>query len=249
MPYRAIARDYVLLWCVLVFSGLVLRPLIPVDETRAVSVAWEMWQRGDFLVPYLNGKPYSHKPPLLQWVIHLSWFVFGVNDWTPRFVGPLFGLGNLFLTERLARRLWPEADTVSRLAPLILLARSLVLVDDSDLYDMLVAFLPNWGVGDFTSRPGRVRYGLADDGRRHCGGVLSKAHPSADIAGRSVGALVVGAFPVQAGLMVRRYPGSYPVRYVDRPCMGDSGRNGWRGIRAGHLLEPISRAYRQLLRS
>ncbi|VAW80265.1 Polymyxin resistance protein ArnT, undecaprenyl phosphate-alpha-L-Ara4N transferase; Melittin resistance protein PqaB, partial [hydrothermal vent metagenome] len=37
-----------------------LRPLLPVDETRYLSVAWEMWWRGDFLVPYLNGEAYHH---------------------------------------------------------------------------------------------------------------------------------------------------------------------------------------------
>jgi hypothetical protein len=50
-----------------------LRPLWPVDETRYASVAWEMWLRGDFLVPYINGEPYSHKPPLLFWLIHAGW--------------------------------------------------------------------------------------------------------------------------------------------------------------------------------
>lgn len=144
---RLIARDYVLLWCVLVFSGFAFRPLMPVDETRVVSVAWEMWQRGDFLVPYLNGEPYSHKPPLFQWFIHLSWLVFGVNDWTPRWVGPLFGLANLVLTERLARRLWPELDSVSRLAPLILLGFGVwALWTTLTLYDMLVAFFALLGV-------------------------------------------------------------------------------------------------------
>jgi len=147
MPYRPIARDYALLWCVLIFSGVALRPLTPVDETRVVSVAWEMWQRGDFLVPYLNGEPYSHKPPLFQWIIHLGWLIFGVNDWTPRFVGPLFGLANLVLTERLARRLWPEMEAVSRLAPLILLGLAVwSLWTTLTLYDMLVAFFTLLGI-------------------------------------------------------------------------------------------------------
>jgi len=147
MPYRPIARDYALLWCVLIFFGLALRPLIPVDETRVVSVAWEMWQRGDFLVPYLNGEPYSHKPPLFQWIIHLGWLIFGVNDWTPRFVGPLFGLANLALTERLARRLWPEMESVSRLAPLMLLGLAIwSLWTTLTLYDMLVTFFALLGV-------------------------------------------------------------------------------------------------------
>ncbi|MDO9006664.1 MAG: glycosyltransferase family 39 protein, partial [Thiobacillus sp.] len=45
--------------------ALLVRPLTPIDETRYVSAAWEMWLRGDFLVPYKNGEPYSHKPPFM----------------------------------------------------------------------------------------------------------------------------------------------------------------------------------------
>lgn len=89
-------------------TALLLRPLLPVDETRYLSVAWEMWQRGDFLVPYLNGEPYSHKPPLLFWLIHAGWALFGVNAWSARLVAPLLSLLCLLLTLRLARALWPQ---------------------------------------------------------------------------------------------------------------------------------------------
>ena len=58
----------VILWLLLIAVNLAIRPLMPIDETRYVSVAWEMWTRGDFLVPYLNGEAYSHKPPLLFWM-------------------------------------------------------------------------------------------------------------------------------------------------------------------------------------
>ena len=78
------------------------------DETRYASVAWEMWLRGDFLVPYINGEPYSHKPPLLFWLIHAGWAVFGVNDWWPRMVAPLCALGAVPLLLRLGRLLWPQ---------------------------------------------------------------------------------------------------------------------------------------------
>ena len=53
------------LWLLLILTSLVTRGFLPVDETRYVSVAWEMWLRHDFLVPHLNGAVYSHKPPLL----------------------------------------------------------------------------------------------------------------------------------------------------------------------------------------
>ena len=46
---------------------------MPVDETRYLAVAWDMWREGNFLVPHLNGEPYSHKPPLLFWLIHLAY--------------------------------------------------------------------------------------------------------------------------------------------------------------------------------
>jgi 4-amino-4-deoxy-L-arabinose transferase-like glycosyltransferase len=98
----------VLGWFVLVATALWLRPLWPVDETRYLSVAWEMWARGDLLVPYLNGSPYSHKPPLMFWLMQAGWALFGVNEWWPRAVAPLFAVASLFLTALLARRIWSE---------------------------------------------------------------------------------------------------------------------------------------------
>ncbi|OFZ97230.1 MAG: hypothetical protein A2Z64_05865 [Betaproteobacteria bacterium RIFCSPLOWO2_02_67_12] len=108
-------RWFVLLllaWGGFAVASIWLRPLWPVDETRYVGVAWEMWLRGDFLVPYINGEPYSHKPPLLFWLIHLGWAAFGVNDWWPRLVAPLCALGALALLQQLARLLWPGERAV-----------------------------------------------------------------------------------------------------------------------------------------
>ncbi len=114
---RGEAVLWALLWSALVASALLMRPLLPVDETRYVSVAWEMWERGDFLVPYLNGEPYSHKPPLLFWLMHAGWGLFGVNAWWPRLIGPLLGALALALTAGLARRLWPELPELRAWAP------------------------------------------------------------------------------------------------------------------------------------
>lgn len=100
--------------------ALVGRPILPVDELRYLTVAWEMWTRGDFLVPYLNGAPYSHKPPLLFWLVHSGWAVFGVNEWWPRLVGPLCATLAATLIARLARELWPVDATPARLVPWLL---------------------------------------------------------------------------------------------------------------------------------
>lgn len=107
-------------WLIMLIAGLTTRPLMPVDETRYVSVAWEMWLRGDFLVPYLNGEAYSHKPPLFFWLIQAGWWLFGVNDLWPRLVAPLISLVDLGLIALLARRLWPEHPQRAELATWIL---------------------------------------------------------------------------------------------------------------------------------
>jgi 4-amino-4-deoxy-L-arabinose transferase-like glycosyltransferase len=108
------------LWLGLLIVALSTSPLLPIDGTRYASVAWEMWQRGEFLVPYLNGAPYSHKPPLLFWLIQLGWALLGVNEWWPRLVSPFAALGAMALTGRLARLLWPDTAEAARFAPWVL---------------------------------------------------------------------------------------------------------------------------------
>src|SRR3569833_3277903 len=73
-----------LLLAALAAVAILTRPLTPIDETRYVSAAWEMWLRDDFLVPFKNGTPYSDKPPFMFWMFQAGWALFGVNDWWPR---------------------------------------------------------------------------------------------------------------------------------------------------------------------
>jgi 4-amino-4-deoxy-L-arabinose transferase-like glycosyltransferase len=176
MPSRFFLKDYFLIWLALVLMGLLCRPLMPVDETRAMSVAWEMWQRGDFLVPHLNGLPYSHKPPLLQWCILLSWSLFGVSEWTARLVAPLFALGNLVLTAELSRRLWPDDETSPKMAPLLLLALPVwALWTSLALYDMLATFFTLLGLhGIIRAAQGETRRGWMMTALALGAGILSK---------------------------------------------------------------------------
>ncbi len=128
-------------WLVTVVAALWVRGLLPIDETRYVSVAWEMWVRGDFLVPHLNGQPYSHKPPFLFWMINLGWWLFGVNEWWPRMLSSLFSLASLFLLIRLARLLRPGQTGVHELAPLILFSSLLwALFSTAIMFDIMLAF-------------------------------------------------------------------------------------------------------------
>ncbi len=133
--------QWVLLWCIIVLALLYARPPMPIDETRYLSVAWEMWHSHNFLVPHINGEPYSQKPPLLFWFIHLLWSVFGVSEWAGRLVGPLFALGSMALTIKLARLLWPGQVQIKQAAAYILLGFWLWTVLASlTMFDTLLTF-------------------------------------------------------------------------------------------------------------
>ena len=101
-------------------AGILLRPPVPPDETRYLAVAWEMWQTGDLLVPTRNFDLYTHKPPLLFWLINLVWTLTGVSEVSGRLVAPLFACLAIPLTSSLARRLWPEDDGAASRAALVL---------------------------------------------------------------------------------------------------------------------------------
>ena len=128
------------IWAGLVGVMLLLRPALPVDETRYLAVAWEMWWRDSIAVPYLNGGYYDGKPPLFFWLMQLGWWVFGVNEWWPRLLAPLFGLGALLLVRAIAGRLWPN-HAARETAPLILLGSFYWAVFcASTMFDMLLGF-------------------------------------------------------------------------------------------------------------
>ena len=151
----------VVLWAALVVAGLVLRPALPIDETRYLAVAWEMWNSGNYLVPHLNGVPYHHKPPLLFWLITLGWRAFGVSETWGRLMVPLFALGCLLVGARLARSLFPNEPAAAGLTPLAMIGAFLFAVFTSFIYfDMLVTFFTLLGLlGVWRAAEGKSRRG------------------------------------------------------------------------------------------
>lgn len=117
------------------------RSLWPLDETRLVSMAWEMSLRGDWWVPLLNGEPATRTAPLPLWLIGLGWAVSGVNDWWPRVLPVLFALAGAYVAGGLARRLWPGQAEIARYAPFVLIGSFLWAVYATyAVSDMLLAF-------------------------------------------------------------------------------------------------------------
>ncbi|OIN86804.1 MAG: hypothetical protein AUJ12_04090 [Alphaproteobacteria bacterium CG1_02_46_17] len=131
----------------LMVAGLYARPLFPVDETRYLTVAWEMHQSGNWVLPTLNHEAYHHKPPVLFWLINILWSIFGVSQSAAMAVPYLAAFALLMATARLATRLFPDAPQAPLMATAIL-AGSLPFVIYSNLimFDLLLGVFAVLGV-------------------------------------------------------------------------------------------------------
>src|SRR4051812_48594567 len=78
----------IVLPALLLYPTLSFRLLEP-DEGRYAQIPKEMLARGDWVVPHLQGQPYLDKPPLLYWLVMLSYQAFGVSEGAARLVPAL----------------------------------------------------------------------------------------------------------------------------------------------------------------
>ncbi len=135
-----LAAAWIPLWLAAALIAIFQTGFMPLYSTRTLGVAWEMWNSGQFLVPIANGVAYSHKVPLLFWLIHAGWFVGGVGDVWPRVLEVLIGLGVLLQAQRLARVLFRDSPEVARLTPWLLAAFSYAFLFSLQImYEMLLA--------------------------------------------------------------------------------------------------------------
>lgn len=108
--WRGLAVALIVAFAAVAVAGVFLRPLIPIDETRYVDVAWEMRLRGSWFLPLKNFDLYTDKPPMLFWLINLVWWAMGeVSGAAARLVAPAFAVIALIGTWVLGRRLWDNA--------------------------------------------------------------------------------------------------------------------------------------------
>ncbi len=82
------------------------RDLFVGDETKYGQIIREMRETNSLLVPSLEGRPYTHKPPVHFWMIWLLTFVFGTTSIWPFVLPSLVAyLALIWVTGLLARRL------------------------------------------------------------------------------------------------------------------------------------------------
>jgi len=86
------------------FTGLGNHPLRAADETRVAGIAWEMQQRGEWLVPHLGGEVFVQKPPLGYAAIASSIRLLGNDDFAARLASAVAAALTLLLVFDWARR-------------------------------------------------------------------------------------------------------------------------------------------------
>ncbi len=130
-----------------VIIGIYYRPLLIIDETRYIGVAWEMFDKHSFLVPFKNAEPYHHKPPFLFWLMNLNWLIFGVNEIAVRFIPLIFGFGSLILTYKIYLNLYDNDKKAAANAALIL-SSTLIFTFYTSLvmFDVILTFWVLLGV-------------------------------------------------------------------------------------------------------
>src|SRR4051794_39726337 len=79
-------------------------PLFEPDESRYAEIPREMLARGEWVVPLLQGEPYLDKPPLLYWLVMLSYSAFGVEVSAARLVPALAVHLTVIVTYLFGRR-------------------------------------------------------------------------------------------------------------------------------------------------
>lgn len=130
------ANPWLAMFLLLPFLGIL--PPVPIDETRYLSIAWEMRQSGDLITLHLNGFPYFDKPPLLFWLLNLDWSLFGVSLWGARVLPVLFAAGCIAVVQKLERKL--DRDVAGQAPWLMLGFLYFQLFAGVVMFDVLLCF-------------------------------------------------------------------------------------------------------------
>jgi 4-amino-4-deoxy-L-arabinose transferase-like glycosyltransferase len=81
--------------------GLGSAPFLDPPEGFHSQIAWSMLQSGEWVTPHLDGVRYFDKPPLLYWLLSLSFAVFGPTPLAARLPTALAAIGCAGATARL----------------------------------------------------------------------------------------------------------------------------------------------------
>jgi len=78
--------------------------LLEPDEARYAQIPKEMLEDGNWVVPTLHNEPYLDKPPLMYWLVAVSYKLFGVSEASARLIPAVCVHGTILMLYLLGRR-------------------------------------------------------------------------------------------------------------------------------------------------
>jgi outer membrane protein assembly factor BamB len=97
----------ILAFSTIFFINLASGHLVAADEQTYSQWTFHMIKTGDYLTPWAFGSLFwVGKPPLVMWLMSLSYQIFGVNNFSARFWSPIFGALSLVLIYFLGKKLY-----------------------------------------------------------------------------------------------------------------------------------------------
>jgi 4-amino-4-deoxy-L-arabinose transferase-like glycosyltransferase len=99
---------------ILFFFNLGDRALWDIDEGMHAATSKDMVLSGDWLTPQYNGEKFYDKPPLHNWLVAISFMIFGFTEFAARLPAALLGLGCVMVTYLMGRQIFgPRAAFLS----------------------------------------------------------------------------------------------------------------------------------------
>ena len=91
---------------ILFFVSIGGRALWNIDEGMHAATSKDMVLSGDWSTPYYNGEKFYDKPPLHNWLVAISFLIFGFNEFAARLPAALLGLGCVMVTYVMGRQIF-----------------------------------------------------------------------------------------------------------------------------------------------
>ncbi len=151
-PVAAISTPSILLIgaaiLVVYLSTIGLFGLAEPDEARYAEIPREMLVRGDWITPHLNFVKYFEKPPLLYWLVALTYSAFGFSELAARLWPVLFAFLGMAVVFVVGRSMWNTR--VAQIAVALLASCPLYFAMSQVLtLDMALSGLINATAGSF----------------------------------------------------------------------------------------------------
>jgi 4-amino-4-deoxy-L-arabinose transferase-like glycosyltransferase len=123
----------------LFFIHLGTRPLWDIDEGMHAATSKEMILSGDWITPKFNGEPFYDKPIFHNWLVALTFLIFGFTEFAARLPAAVLGSGCVMVTYLLGKSMFHP--TVGFLGAVILATSvEFIVLSRSVVHDISLMF-------------------------------------------------------------------------------------------------------------